>query len=141
MTNLGMGVMIGRLGGNKRSVEAWQKGVNKKITKLYMKDDSLIFEFDDGYIMRIADEGQSCCEHRYIMTDDELPDFVGSKLIDAEIKEGPNLEHEWGEHETEFLIITTNMGQFTMVTHNEHNGYYGGFWIQASEIEKPVEAG
>jgi hypothetical protein len=35
------------------------------------------------------------------------------------------------EHEAQFLIVHTNRGDFTMVSHNIHNGYYGGFAIQA----------
>ena len=134
MGNLGMGVMLGMLGGNEPSVKAWQSGVNQEIKALYMKDDALVFEFNDGYKMKLADEGQSCCEHRYMMTDDKLEDFIGSILLDAEIKDGPEIEREWDVHEQQFLIVSTDKGEFTMVTHNEHNGYYGGFWIQASEV-------
>ena len=68
-----------------------------------------------------------------MMTDDSLEDFIGSVLLDAEIKDGPEIECEWDVHEQQFLIVSTDKGEFTMVTHNEHNGYYGGFWIQASE--------
>ena len=132
MANLGLGVMIGMLGGNKDSVEAFQRGVNKRIVSLEMKEDTLYFEFEGGYKMKLADEGQYCCEHRYMMTDDELGDFVGSILLDAEIKDGPEIDATYDVHEQQFLIISTDKGQFTMVTHNEHNGFYGGFCIQAS---------
>lgn len=61
------------------------------------------------------------------MTDDELNDFVGAKFIKAEIVDGPDLETGDSCHEQQFLLIDTSLGTFTMVTHNEHNGYYGGF--------------
>jgi hypothetical protein len=34
-------------------------------------------------------------------------------------------------HETQFLIVDTTKGSFTIVNHNEHNGYYGGFGLVA----------
>jgi hypothetical protein len=44
---------------------------------------------------------------------------------------------EYGEvHEQTFLKIRTNNGDATVVTHNEHNGYYGGFNISASWTDK-----
>ena len=95
-------------------------------------DDALHFEFDDGTKMTLSDEGQSCCERRYMRTDDNLADFVGAKLLGAEIKEAPDQPDEYGEHEVQFLEVQTDRGVFTMASHNEHNGYYGGFLICAA---------
>ena len=66
-------------------------------------------------------------------TDDNLEDFVGAKLLGAEIKEAPNEPDKDGEHEVEFLEVQTDRGVFTMASHNEHNGYYGGFSIRAAK--------
>ena len=48
------------------------------------------------------------------------------------MKEGPEEANEWGDsHETMFVEIVTDGGDsVTLTTHNEHNGYYGGFWLQ-----------
>jgi hypothetical protein len=137
-----MGVMLGMLGGNADSVATFTGAVGKTIAALRLgDDDALYFEFSDGSKMRLSDEGQSCCEHRYMRTDDNLADYVGAKLLGAEIKEAPNEadeadeadEHEVHEvHEVQFLEVQTDRGVFTMASHNEHNGYYGGFWIQAA---------
>ena len=82
--------------------------------------------------MRLADEGQSCCENRYMSTDDDLSDFIGGTLLDAEIKAAPDETDEWGQvHEVQFLEVRTSKGSFTMASHNEHNGYYGGFYLVA----------
>ncbi len=84
--------------------------------------------------MRIYDDGQSCCENRYMRTDDDLSSYVGSKLLGAEIKDAPNISEEYGYHEIQFLEVQTDCGTFTMTSHNEHNGDYGGFLIRfASE--------
>ena len=133
MQPFGMGVMIGMLGGNKESVEAFTGSLNKTIVALTLgDDDALHFEFSDGSKMKLSDEGQSCYENRYMRTDDNLADYVGAKLQGAKIKEAPNEADEYGEHEVQFLEVQTDHGVFTMASHNEHNGYYGGFWIQAA---------
>lgn len=129
----GIGVMIQQLGGNKDSIEAFRGAVGKKITDLSLgEDDALHFTFEDGYRMKLSDEGQSCCESRYMRTDDKLEDYIGGTLTDAEVREAPNVEDEYGEHEVQFLVVRTSKGDFTMSSHNEHNGYYGGFYIKAS---------
>lgn len=98
-------------------------------------EDNLVFRFDDGSGIRIYDDGQSCCEHRYMTTDDDLEAFVGANFINAEERSAANQPDEWGEHEVAFLIVTTSLGAFTIETHNEHNGYYGGFWLVARELQ------
>jgi len=97
------------------------------------ESDFLMFEFDDDTNLRLADGGQSCCEHRYMRTDDDLNEYAGAVLMDIEVASAPDQEDEWGEvHEVQFLNVHTDKGVFQMANHNEHNGYYGGFWIQAS---------
>lgn len=132
--SLGLGVMISMLGGNENSVKAFQSTINKTITELSLgADDALHFTFEDGSKLKLFDDGQICCESRYMRTDDNLSAFVGSKLLDAEVRGAPDEPNEYGDvHEVAFLIITTDKGAFTMATHNEHNGYYGGFSIRAA---------
>jgi len=130
----GLGVMIQMLSGNAESVAAFTGALGKTIATAELKDDALRLTFVEGGGIQFSDEGQSCCEHRYMQTDDELSSFVGSKLVGAEIKEAPNAEDEYGEHEIEFLEIQTSTGVFTMASHNEHNGYYGGFCIRVSAL-------
>ena len=134
MGQLGMGVMLNMLGGNAESVDAFTGAIGKIIAELNLgQDDALHFVFDDGSKIKLFDDGQSCCESRYMRTDDNLEDFVGAKLLGAEIKEAPSEPDEYGEHEVEFLEVQTDRGVFTMASHNEHNGYYGGFSIRAAK--------
>jgi len=140
MSKTGIGVMIkAAFGGNEQTVEALKAAIGqtiKKITHDETGDHALIFEFESGYSMRVYDDGRSCCESRYLTTDDDLVFFVGGKFLNAETKDGPNTDGEWGDtHEIQFLIVNTSKGAFTAETHNEHNGYYGGFWIAATEIK------
>jgi len=130
---LGFGVMINALGGNRETVEAVQAAMGKTITALSLTDDQLRFEFEDGSRLRLWDSGQSCCESRYMQTDDDLPYYIGAKFVGAEVRDGGSTEGEYGDtHEIQFLVVTTDRGTFSMASHNEHNGYYGGFWITAS---------
>jgi hypothetical protein len=42
---------------------------------------------------------------------------------------------EYGIHEVQFLIVDTDRGSFTCETHNEHNGYYGGFLVVCRPLD------
>jgi len=129
-----MGVMINYLAGNADSVDAFTSAMNKTITALSLgDDDALHFAFDDGSKIKLFDDGQSCCESRYMRTDDNLADYVGAQLLGAEIKEAPSVPAKYEEHEVQFLEVRTSKGCFTMASHNEHNGYYGGFSIRAAK--------
>lgn len=117
MSQLGMGAILESLG--------------KKITGLHCDGGQLIISFEDTTLY-LKDDAQSCCETRYMSTDDELEYYVGAELRGVRVQEGDGEESEWDCHDTEFLLIDTSIGTFTMVNHNEHNGYYGGFWLTAS---------
>lgn len=134
MSNLGMPVMLHMLSGNQDSVSAWSSAVNKVIKSLELKDNSFVFVMDDGTSIALFDDGQSCCENRYMTTNDDLTGFVGSTLLSAETRYAPNVEDEYGEHEVQFLLVTTSIGVITLETHNEHNGYYGGFAVCAKSL-------
>ena len=130
-TPTGLAVMIGILGGNEETVNAVKTSIGKTIENVCMHDDILIFKFTDGTKLKMWDDGQCCCEHRYMMTDDDLTYFSGAKLMGFEIKDAPDGEDNGEVHQVRFLDVTTDKGVFQMATHNEHNGYYGGFWIVA----------
>lgn len=129
MSNLGFGVMINLLGGNRETVETFKNAINKVISSVTLTDNELVFVMADGYKFKMFDDGQSCCETRYMVTDDNLNDFSGAILLEAKIKGAPSIADEWGDHEVQFLEIETNKGSFVLSNHNEHNGYYGGFSI------------
>jgi len=130
-----MGVMLSMLSGNRESVDAFAAAIGKRIASLeVVRDEGLRLWFDDGTGLAIDDDGQSCCESRYMTTDDDLSAFVGATLTSAEVREAPGVEDKYGEHETQFLVVTTSLGAFTCCTHNEHNGYYGGFAVRAKPL-------
>jgi hypothetical protein len=114
-----------------------EKLFNKVIEEVHCDSDSLTFVFTDKTKYEIRDEGQSCCERRYMNTDDCLNNFKGSKFVNAEVRDGPGEENidDFQVNESQFLIVTTTKGQFTVVNYNEHNGYYGGFSVVLKEIK------
>lgn len=133
---LGFVVMVGLLSSNESSNRAFTNSVGKPIAEIEIAENELLFSFSDGSRMKLFDDGQSCCETRYMDTDDSLADFVGSILQGASVQAGPTDDKSSGDiEESAFLIISTSKGQFTIVNYNEHNGYYGGFSIRAAEVE------
>lgn len=131
-TQLGLGVMINMLCGDN-SAEILKECLNKKIKQINLVDDILHLEFKGGLKIKVWDDGQSCCEHRYMVCDDNLNEFIEGNLLGMEIKNAPNMGDEYDVHEVQFLDVKTSKGVFQLATHNEHNGYYGGFSIK---IEK-----
>ena len=136
MSQFGIGVMINMLSANEESTgENFQSAINKEISKLIIDpeynfgDGGLVITFTDKSGIVIYDAGRSCCESRWMHTDDELSAFVGAKLLDAEIRKGSVDESDYEYKESQFIIVKTSLGEFTLVNYNEHNGYYGGFWL------------
>lgn len=115
------------------------------------KREGLVIVLESGWRVVLVDRcGQSCCEHRYMHTDDDLESLVGETLVgirhggadsktshycgieDGEIGDGDDDDNEPdycycdGVEEVEFVLIQTNRDSVTIGTYNSHNGYYGG---------------
>lgn len=126
-------------GDNKGNSERIQKeSVGKEIKKVSLtKGDSLRIIFVDGTGIEFFDDGQDCCEYRYMSVDgDDLSEFVGARYVDSFIKDAPDIETEYDVHEVQFLEVKTSKGSITVSSHNEHNGYYGGFNIVVKEVKE-----
>lgn len=97
-------------------------------------NDRFVVEFVDDSVIAIYDDGHSCCEHRYMHSEDEL-DFeyhAGSIFRFVQVVDGPDID-DCECHETKFCNVLTDKGVIQLVCHNEHNGYYGGFSIAIKE--------
>lgn len=113
---------------------------HRVIVKLGIPEDddgSFIFVLNwDRYyanpvVLKFSVGDNSCCEHRYFHTDDDLSSYVGSSIDDIEVREMPDEEDESGNVlESDAIIVTTNKGQFTIMNYNAHNGYYGGVSLE-----------
>lgn len=99
-------------------------------------DEGLFITFDDGTKVRLWDNAQSCCEHRYITCDDDLSKIIGGVLQRIEVKQAPDVETEYDVHEQLFVEVGTDECFIALTTHNEHNGYYGGFGLCIDEASE-----
>lgn len=114
--------------------------VGKQIlgTRLDDNDNVVLLVLEGGYSLTLSDDGQSCCETRYITCDDNLSDLIGSKFSHIkELKHTTVDDDEYeNEHEIVFVEIRAEDTFCTICTHNEHNGYYGGFNLNVRITKK-----
>lgn len=109
--------------------------VGETVVEATIIDNALRLELASERTLIIRDSGQSCCETRYMSTDDDLASVRGGKLLSVSVRDGGGAGGEArGDHDVQFLKITTDVGEITVVNHNEHNGYYGGFVISATLV-------
>ena len=135
MSQPDLGTMLYFLvGGSANSAD---KYYGRKIAGAEINENFLRLCFTDGQNIWIWDDGQSCCESRYITCDDNVKDLIGGTLIGIEAKKVSNITDEYKEydevHEQVFIEIKTDKGFITFTTHNEHNGCYGGFVLTITE--------
>ena len=100
-------------------------------------DDTVAVSFDNGTVLEVRDDGQDCCEIRYITSDDDGDQYRGAIFNGFDIGSTEYREHGRDSvHEVAFLNIRTSLGVYVAETHNEHNGYYGGFEIALEEVKQ-----
>jgi hypothetical protein len=107
--------------------------VGRVICGAVLIDNRLILTLDGPQKIAIWDDGQQCCESRWMTSDDNVTSLIGHKLIRVEIKQGPDSSDYDYSHQTAFVEVGTDKGFITLVTHNEHNGYYGGFGLTITD--------
>lgn len=128
MPHWGLGTMIDWLSDYNSDNEALKKAIGQKISSISIKNNVIKINFEVGFGIEIFDNGQSCCEYRYMVVDDkDFDHFVGAEFTGIDIGEYISGSHEYGYHDSEFLYIRTSIGTFDAVMHDEHNGYYAGF--------------
>lgn len=116
-------------------------GLNRKtIENIYIEptyDSKLVISFSDGAHVYAWDDLQQCCEERYMATGDDLTAFIGADLINLEIRSGSGIvaDNDWKWADTQFLLVTTSKGVFTITNYNAHNGYYGGFNLAVKFVD------
>lgn len=131
--NYGIGAMLHYLGGGSDKDPSEYYG--RTIGHAEIDDERMIITFEDGVSIKIFDDGQSCCENRYITCDDDVSCLVGGKLIKIESSEDGESDGDYDEvHEWVFIEVATDKDHIKFCTHNEHNGYYGGFGLSVTEL-------
>lgn len=136
MSQAGLGVLINRLCGSAESADAVKVSLGKTIARARVEDNELRVTFTDGTRLELWDDGQSCCESRYMVCDDDTASVEGATLMRIELREAPSgADGDDDCHDVEFLALVTSKGELVVSNHNEHNGYYGGFYVKARLAE------
>ena len=121
---------LGRYDGAEAPCLAESRG--KGISSVDISDCDLVIGLSDGRRLRLVDDGQQCCERRYMSTDDTLSDVVGATLLGIEVSGITDvIDDDYIDHNQRFLRVKTSKGILTIVNHNEHNGDYGGINVVA----------
>lgn len=140
MSAPGMGAMIHMLSGGSPRDPSDFYGKRIASVSFVEKDEDYKTElhigFDDGAIIRLWDDGQSCCESRYMTCDDDVGVLVGGALRRIEAKNYVEKDADHGDcHDEVFVEIATDTAFITLVNHNQHNGYYGGFGLSIDVVK------
>ena len=117
-----------------------RKYSDKKITDAFFDKEAneIRIDFEDGIKIKITDDGQSCCEERYLRTDDDLYRLIGQKFNSVILKTSASSGEDYGCHDVKFMEIYAGHESVNFSAHNEHNGYYGGIDICVTEIDDAV---
>lgn len=127
-------VFVHNQGVGGRSLEIAEKYNGMEIVSISLNNDVATFKFKEGGF-EMRDDGQSCCESRWMHSEDEK-DFdyhIGAIFRFIQVVAGDG-EESSECHDTEYCNILTSKGVLQFVCHNEHNGYYGGFSVQLEEL-------
>lgn len=111
-----------------------------KTQETILKIEEVTFEDKDGFIITTTEQEiklginnrQQCFEDwGYFMSEDNLTDFIGAKLLDIKITDtllkpikGFN-EDDMYNGGVMFVNVETSDGLLQFIAYNEHNGYYG----------------
>lgn len=129
---IGVGAAIHMLKGGSEKNASDYYGLT--ISNVIVDSQFVIIEFDNGKKIKIYDDGQSCCESRYVTCDDDATCLIGGKLVKIEASPVEYKSEGYSDHETVFVEIATDKDHIKFCNHNEHNGYYGGFGLSICEV-------
>lgn len=107
----------------------------KQVDSFKMEDkdwgcyDGFIITTSEQEIKMGIENGQSCCEDwGYLMSEDNVDEFIGADLIDIKVvDQALNTKANIDVYDggIMFINIETSKGVLQFVAYNSHNGYYG----------------
>lgn len=82
---------------------------------------------DDGSAVQllISNESQCCEQWGYLMSNDNLAEFIGAELLNVKTVDHQVSGDGDPYRNTVFVNIETSRGTLQFTAYNEHNGYYG----------------
>lgn len=95
--------------------------------------EGYIIESDDYIIHILISNDTQCCEnYGYIVSEDNINDFIGTELIKiskidstCNAKDNNLDELDLDSGEAMFINLETSKGLLQFAVYNSHNGYYG----------------
>ena len=126
---------------NNECEALYKEIMGRRIVEIVVENDALKIHFaGDAPNVKFFDDGQSCCESRYMTCDDDVKVLRSGFFLSASIRsagspKAKDEEEDWGVHDIQFLIIETTIGGITIANHNKHNGYYGGFSLKLEKLD------
>lgn len=133
MSEPGFGAMLHYLSGGSANDPKKYYGKVVESAQL-VGDDRLRISFVGGPVIELWDNGQSCCEKRYLTCDDDPADLNGQGLVSIEAVRTEERDDNHGDpHEMVFVKVQGDRSAITLCAHNKHNGYYGGFGLTITE--------
>ena len=118
---------------SETTLNSYWKALGQTIREISCDYQTLTMRFENGHGFTITDNGQSCCENRYMVCDDDTRSYAGARLLGMELADGPRVLDEWLDpQEVQFLRIHTSRG--TIVVSNYNEGRYSGFCIELKAI-------
>jgi hypothetical protein len=93
--------------------------------------ESIIIIFTDGTALNLFDDGQQCCEKRWLASDDKSEDVAGGVLMDVQMEEGVDDEGSEDILQSQFIRIITDKAPYVVTAYNKHNGSYDGITVKA----------
>lgn len=107
---------------------------------------------DKQEIKMLIDDYQQCCEGwGYFLSEDDIQNFIGARLLDITITDTALNTQKMTENDLKgespyvydggvmFVNLQTDKGVLQFVAYNEHNGYYGHDALVISEQVKHKE--
>ena len=121
--------------------DIWRVHSGYNIQSAELQAHTVRLSFEGGHLVVLQDVADYCCERRYAHSDDDFRELEGRPLVSVDLKDGPDTEGPYaGYKECAFLEITAgsagDMRTVTVACYNEHNGYYGGFEIEAHTTKR-----
>ena len=105
--------------------------------KSYTGYNGFIITTDEQTIKLGISNSQQCCEDwGYLMSEDDMEDFIGSEIISIKIVDDalkPELVPQMYEGNAMFINIETTNGLLQFVAYNDHNGCYSHSTVVVSK--------
>lgn len=109
----------------------WDENTTR--TKMF---DGYVIETEDETIQILVQNEQQCCENcGYIVSEDELSQFVGANILEVSVVDEslittvlnklPVVEDDYTYLEAVFVNVNTDKGLLQFAVYNAQNGYYG----------------